>query len=140
MTLIEILKKDKIDALKNKDVLKKNLLSVVISNANSLAKESKIENPTDEQTISSINKIKKGCIETYGFSESEVSKREIEILDSYLPKQFSEEELLKIISDFIRGIGEVDKKQLIGLVMKFLKTNYSGKYDGKMANSIINNM
>ncbi|AUG85104.1 tRNA amidotransferase [Vibrio phage Ceto] len=58
--------------------------------------------------------------ETYG--------KEIEFLESLLPKQLTQAELRNII--------ETGNFANIGEVMKFLRFNYQGRYDGKAASAI----
>lgn len=57
-----------------------------------------------------------------------VANAEIDILHSYLPKQLTKEELEAIIKNLnTKNVGEI---------MKHLKDNYSGVYDGKLASEI----
>lgn len=58
-------------------------------------------------------------------------KKEIEILEYYLPKQLTDFELEEIINSLIKDGS--DK----GAIMKYLKDNVAGQYDGKKAASII---
>ena len=62
-------------------------------------------------------------------------KFEMEILDGYLPKQFSEFELFIIIRDIIYRLPEKNSK-MMGKVMSELKSQYEGRYDGKLASKI----
>jgi len=62
----------------------------------------------------------------------QVTEREIGILSGYLPKQMSDEDLRKAIEHFVKhnpGAG-------MGGVMKFLKDEHAGTYDGKKASQI----
>lgn len=137
MSLIEKLKKDKIEAMKGRDSFRNNLLSVVIAGANSMAKDSKNDSATDEQVISVIKKIKKGSVEIYELNKNEDSKNEIEILDSYLPSQLSDDDLRNIVFNFVEKIPSDDRSKSMGKVMKYLKEDFDGQYDGKVAGSIV---
>ena len=58
--------------------------------------------------------------------------REIAIIEEYLPKQLSAEQLEKVIVDFKASTPGA----ALPLVMKHLKENYAGQYDGKSASDI----
>ena len=57
---------------------------------------------------------------------------EIAIIEEYLPKQLSAEQLEKVIVDFKASTPGA----ALPLVMKHLKENYAGQYDGKSASDI----
>lgn len=63
-------------------------------------------------------------------------KAELEILISYMPKQLSEEELTKIISDVISATGAVTKSET-GKVMKAVMEKVRGRSDGKTINQLV---
>ena len=58
--------------------------------------------------------------------------REKEILEVYLPKQLSKEELTEIIKSL--------NTKNMGDIMKNLKENHAGLYDGKMASEIVKSL
>lgn len=60
---------------------------------------------------------------------------ERELLDSFLPTQLTDKELQSIIEQFIANNGITGPKGT-GLVMKMLKEQYAGLYDGKQASMI----
>jgi len=60
-------------------------------------------------------------------------KKELNLLEGILPTMFTTEQLEAIIYDYYitqQGV-------TLGEIMKWLKTNYSGRYDGKIASQII---
>ena len=57
---------------------------------------------------------------------------EITFIEEYLPKQLSNVELEKIITDLKRDNPSIN----LGLAMKALKDSYGGQYDGKMASEL----
>jgi uncharacterized protein len=57
---------------------------------------------------------------------------EIAVLENFLPKQLSSEELEKIIVT----LKESSPGLALNVVMKHLKDNYAGQYDGKSASEI----
>jgi len=138
MSLIKELKDDFIQSMKNKDVIKKNLLSLLISNAQLIAKESKVELPSDVQVLEAVKRLKKNVQENLDITGSKEAETEISILNKYLPTQLTDDDLRSKILDFISTI-PLEKKgpKSIGLVMKYLVENFNGQYDGKKANSIV---
>jgi len=57
-------------------------------------------------------------------------KEELEILNAYLPKGLSAEELSAIVRETIAEVGATSKAQM-GAVMKALQTKVAGRADGK---------
>lgn len=135
MLLFEKIQQDRLEARKDKNVLKSDLLGCVIAES---SKQDKV--PSDEKVISTIRKFIKGAEDTLSFMNKmcldspydEIKKctlnDEVVILDSYLPKQLDEVSIRTIITPF--------KGQSIGVVMKYFKDNYSGQYDGKEVSRI----
>lgn len=60
---------------------------------------------------------------------------EVEYLEKYLPQQLSESELKSIIINLVSKNSYTVKD--MGKVMTFLKENFSGQYDGKLASAIV---
>jgi uncharacterized protein YqeY len=65
-----------------------------------------------------------------------LSETELNILNSYLPKQMGIDEVKQVIIDFVVNNGISSPKEM-GKVMSYLKSGYDGQYDGKMASTII---
>lgn len=60
---------------------------------------------------------------------------EISLLEQYIPQQMTSDELYSILNDkFNSGMTEIRD------LMKYLKDNYSGQYDGKLASFVIQNL
>jgi hypothetical protein len=57
-------------------------------------------------------------------------KAELEILNHYLPKQLSPEEIAKLVTEAIAEAGATSKAQM-GAVMKVLQVKAAGRADGK---------
>ena len=57
-------------------------------------------------------------------------KEELEILNGYLPKGLSAEELSRLVRDTIAEVGATSRAQM-GAVMKALQTKVAGRADGK---------
>lgn len=108
-----------------------------------LAKESHL---TDEEVltvIASEAKKRKEAIEgfTKGGREDAANKekKELEILEKYLPKQFSEEEIQKLVKEAIEKVGAKEIRD-IGKVMSDLVPKIKGKADGSAVSRIVRDL
>lgn len=142
--LLDQLKADFLTARKNKSE-STPLLSTILGNVDTHSK-SKNAVINDEKIISIVKTIAKGTSDTLSALEnSNVQERdkkilqcrsELEILSKYIPLLMSETELKSTVMSFIDSGGSND----IGSVMKFLRENHTGKYDGKMASQIVKDL
>ena len=66
----------------------------------------------------------------------EAEKAEIKIIDSFLPKQFDEDETKKICKEIIETLGASSIKDM-GKIMGLLKQKYADSIDFSKANTII---
>jgi len=66
----------------------------------------------------------------------EKEKKEIEILKSFLPQLFSQEEIIKIIDQTIQETQASSPKD-IGKVMKSVMPKIGGKADGRLVNQLV---
>jgi uncharacterized protein YqeY len=136
MKLVEQIRADRIVAFKAKHNIKKNLLGCLIADA---CKEDK--EPEDQKVLAVIKKfienaqfVCEKCDEKeYEFYQA---TQEIEILEAYRPAQMSEEELRVVISKYL----DETKNFKMGDVMKHLKQDYEGTYDGKLASHLLKNI
>ena len=67
---------------------------------------------------------------------AEVEQEEIKIIDTFLPKQLSEEETKKICEDVIKSLGASSIKDM-GKIMGSLKQKYSDSIDFAKVNTIV---
>lgn len=101
---------------------------------------------TDEQALSIIAKLlkqRKESADIYaknGREElAEAELQEAKVLESFLPKQLTKEELIPIVKGKIDEMGltsSSDAGKLTGILMKTLK----GKVDGKLLNEVIRSL
>ena len=66
----------------------------------------------------------------------EVEESEIKVIDTFLPKQLSEEETKKICKDVIESLGATSLKDM-GKIMGKLKQKYSDSIDFSKVNIIV---
>jgi len=130
MSLQEKIKEEILLAMKEKDAEKRDLLKVVKGEIERGGKHA-----TDEFVLNVIKKTIEGIQET----TPEGYERQIEILNSFLPVQLNNAEIVAIIGELMEKEGYSSKKDL-GMIMRYFKDNYSGRYDGKVVNKILSNI
>ncbi|MBI1866661.1 MAG: GatB/YqeY domain-containing protein [Candidatus Staskawiczbacteria bacterium] len=105
-----------------------------------LIKESELTNDEVINTLSSEIKKRKDAIVLYEKGNrpelADKEKREIEILQKYLPEQLSEVELKKIIEESINKTGAKEMKDM-GKVMADLMPKVKGKADSSEISKIV---
>lgn len=125
-----------LNAKKAADKNKASLLTTLYAEAVKVGKDKDNRLSTDEETLAVIKKFLKGVDETLQALNNEGTAVQIflserSILNSYLPQQLDREELEDII-----GPLHMQGKNM-GEIMKHLKENYAGLYDGKLASEIV---
>jgi uncharacterized protein YqeY len=126
--LKEQINKDYMTAFKNKDVVSKNLLSVIKGEIQTLEKNTNVENLSDEEVTKILNKSVKSLKEMV-LSGSVQSKIELTILESYLPKQMTREEVTQKVTELLNsGITQ------LGSIMKEFSTL---PVDKKMVSEVV---
>jgi len=137
--------KDFIEAKKNRNEGKASALSFLRSALHNFAIEKRKEKLDDGDVIlvlkkqvkerhDSIEQFKKGNRTDLVDKET----KELEILQSYLPKQLTAEELMPIIEEAIKTIGAQDLKQM-GQVIKEIMAKTKGQADGKLISDLVKN-
>lgn len=122
MTLLEKIISDLRKSISEENTETKSLLRVIIGEADRQGK-----NIGDQEMISIIKKM----IDNAAAVNNE---NEIKILERYLPKQLSEVELKNIIINLISANSYTIKD--MGNIMGYLKKEFTGQYDGKIASDI----
>jgi uncharacterized protein YqeY len=142
MSLKDKLMEDLKSAMKNKDTIRKNTVTMVRAAVKQREVDERIE-LTDEDILEIIAKQlkeKKMAIEEFKKGSRQdlvdTTESEIEILLEYLPEQLNEEEVEKIVKETIEEIGATSIKD-IGLVMKSTMPKVKGRADGNMVNRAV---
>jgi len=106
-------------------------------------KDGKKEEVKDQEIIKVLQKMKKQRQDSASLYEKggrqellNVEKAEIEVIDTFLPKQLNEEETKKICKEIIESIGASSIKDM-GKIMGSLKKKHSDSIDFSKANVII---
>ncbi len=142
MSLKEKLMADLKEAMKSKDTIKKNTITMVRAAIKQKEVDERIEVSDDAilDIIAKQLKEKRMAIEDFKKGQRqdlvELTENEIEILLQYLPKQLSEEEVEEIVIETIKEINATSMKD-IGIIMKAVMPKVKGRTDGNIVNKII---
>lgn len=137
--LIDELKKAQMEALKEKNTLKRSVLQIVTGKVKlaEIEKRTKNESLTDDDVLLVINKvIKELDEEILAFKNANRTEKveeltlQRQILEAYLPAQLTEEEIKEIINSL--------EDKSMPSIMKHFKQNYLGKCDMKLVNKLAN--
>jgi len=130
-----------ISAIHNKEIEKKTALRKKGElGEEEIAKEGKLTNEEIIEVIGSEIKRRKEAI--LGFEKGkrtdlvEKEKREIEILQNYLPEQLSEEEIKQIAKETIEKVGAKELRD-IGRVMAQVMPKVKGRAEGGLVSRIV---
>ncbi|WP_353894348.1 GatB/YqeY domain-containing protein [Proteinivorax hydrogeniformans] len=144
MSLVERLTDDMKTAMKSKDKFALTVIRMIRSEL----KYAEIDKGTplnDDESFQILNKEMKKrreSVEDYTKAdrpeEVEKLKREIEIIQSYLPEQLTEEEIEGIIDNTIAETGVSSKKEM-GKLMSAVMPKLQGRADGKLVSQIVSN-
>jgi hypothetical protein len=145
MSLKETIKKDFVEAFRNKNLDKKGVLSMV----NSEIKNAEIEFGNREEGLSDeqvLDVIKKGvkqrrdAIEKYKAGDRvdlvEKEQKELDILKEYLPEELSPEKIEEVVKAVIEKTGAQDISSM-GAVMGATMKELKGQADGNLVREIV---
>lgn len=150
----------KVEAFKNKDKVKENILALVISK---IETEGKLHNNTDKEfeskvVLEALQSFYKSLTKTlFDFNdrikdteEAESDKaltfinkteHEIEFILSLLPKQLSNIEITNIVESFAEASGiDLNDKKSIGQIMAHMNANYKDQFDSRVVMEVINSL
>lgn len=139
--LFDTLKKENMLALKNKDAMKRGILPVLINKI--MLEQIELKSQGRELADSDVERIisktmKELDDEAEQFKKAGREERYAELIaqksyiESYLPKQLTEDEIKDIINS-------LDDKTIPN-IMKHFKANYAGKCDMKLVNQVAKNI
>jgi len=142
MSLKERLLNDLKDAMKEKDMIRKDTNQLIRAAVLQIEKDKHITLEDDgiAEVIAKELKSRRDALSEFEKSDREdlISKtnREIEIIKAYLPKQLTAEEVEVIVKEAIAETGAVSAKEM-GKVMKAVMPKVKGKTDGNLVNEIV---
>lgn len=138
----EELLQDLKEAMKNKDTLRKDTITMLRAAILQVEKDSqKVLNDDEICAIvaKEVKKRKESVKEYEDAGREDIAdnlKKEIEILSKYLPEQLTEEEIRKMVEDAIVESGAASPRDM-GKVMSILRPKTAGKADGKLVSDIV---
>ncbi|WP_129596763.1 GatB/YqeY domain-containing protein [Anaerophilus nitritogenes] len=142
MLLKERLMADLKEAMKEKNKMKKSVVTLLRSAIKQYEIDHKVE-LDDESILDIISKQvkqKKDAIDEFTKGDRQdlvdEAKAEIDILMGYLPEQLTKEELSQIVSQVIDEVGANSMKDM-GKIMSAIMPKVKGRADGKTINQII---
>ena len=142
MSLKEKLQEDLKSSMKNKDTIRKSVVTLIRAAIKQHEVDNRVE-LADDAIIDIISKQLKQRKDSLAEFEKanrddlvEETKSEIQVLEGYLPQQLSEEELEKIVIETIAEVGATSMKDM-GKIMATIKPKTAGRADGRKINEFV---
>ena len=131
MNLKETLQNELKEAMRSGDHIRKDTIRMILSNIKLMEVD---QGPLDDVALSAVLqkeiKMRKEAIEDAKKADRvdliEANQAELQILETFLPKQLSEEDLTKIVESVIEELGATNLKEM-GAVMKVLLPKIAGR-------------
>jgi len=143
--MLQKLKDDLKQAMREKDVLKRDTIRLIMSGVKQIEVDQRRE-VSEDDVLKLIQKGVKQREDAISFAKEGgrddlvgQNQAEIDILTSYLPKQLSDEELKDALQQIIQKVGATTIKEM-GKVMGVATKELSGKADGKRINLVVKEM
>ena len=142
MSLKEVLMEDMKQAMRDKDTITKNVITMARAAILQIEKDKKIE--LDEEGVLDViaKQVKQRKDAMAEFIKGgrddliDLTNQELAILMKYLPQQLTKEELTKIVKDAVEKLNVTEMKEM-GKVMAEVMPQVKGKADGKAINEIV---
>ena len=142
MSLKEVLMEDMKQAMRDKDTITKNVITMARAAILQIEKDKKIE--LDEEGVLDVIakqvKQRKDALAEFikGGRDDliDLTNQELAILMKYLPQQLTKEELTKIVKDAVEKLNVTEMKEM-GKVMAEVMPQVKGKADGFAINEIV---
>lgn len=145
MSILEKLRKDKVQAMKDKDKLRIGVISLMMSSI-ALAEKEKKKTLEDEEALEFIKrelKQTKDALEQTPTNREDLiseTEKKIEIISSYLPEQMSVEELKKEVEKIIKEFNLEKNPKNKGVLIKEIMGKFKSKTDGKTVSSVVDEL
>ncbi|MGL5257624.1 MAG: GatB/YqeY domain-containing protein [Proteocatella sp.] len=142
MTLKDRLMEDMKVSMRNKETLKKSVITMVRASVKQKEVDDRVELTDDDviELIAKQLKQRKDALVEFEKAEREdlitQTNAEIEILASYLPQQLTDEELEAVVRDAITEVNAQSIKDM-GKIMGKVMAVAKGKVDGKRINEMV---
>lgn len=143
MTITENLTQDMKTAMKARDKEKLSTIRMARASLQNEAIKLGKDSLTEEEELTVLTReVKQRKDSLHKFKEAgredlvEGLKREIEILQVYMPEQLSDEELKQVVQETIQEVGATSKSDM-GKVMSAVMPKVKGKADGSKVNKLV---
>jgi uncharacterized protein YqeY len=134
MKLKEQISKDYMTAFKEKNVVAKNLLSVVKGEIQTIEKNTGVECLSNEDVTKILNKTAKSLKEVIELSGDEESKLQLVIVEGYLPKEMTREDVTKKVNELVNsGITNIG-----GIMKEFASLQVDRKVVSEVIKEVLN--
>lgn len=139
--LKEKLMEDLKNSMKNKNEIRKNTVQMVRAAILQIEKDKGIQVEDDKilEIIAKEVKTKKDALKDFEKAQRQdlidQTNKEIEILQEYLPKQLTKEEIKEKLEKIISDLGATSIKDM-GAIMKEAKAQMGASADGKTINEV----
>lgn len=139
--IYEEIKKANVEAMKNKDAVSRGIYSVILNKImlENIKKREKGEEVNDadvsnilQKSVKELNEEKENYLKVSNAAEAEKISAQIAIIEKFLPKMMSKEEIEAVINS-------LDDKS-IPAVMKHFKMNFNGKCDMRLVQEVLKGM
>ena len=138
---IETIRADMIKAMKEKDKMLKDVTSSLIAAVKKVAIDEGVRDDIPEELVDRVIlkelKSTKEQIDTCPDERAELKaeyQAKYDIITTYAPKQLTEEEIVKIVTEKFADVIATKNK---GLIMKSVMGELKGKADGKLINQVV---
>ncbi len=147
MTLKERLMEDMKVSMRNKETLKKSVITMIRASVKQKEVDDRVDVNDDDviELIAKQLKQRKDALVEFEKAERDdliaQTKAEIEILASYLPQQLTDEELEAVVRDAVAEVNAQsikDMGKIMGKVMAVAKGRVDGKRINEMVKKVLN--
>jgi len=147
MNLIETINADYIVAFKEKNAIAKGALSGLKAKIQDAEKAKHAGPLTDELVLNAVIstiKQRRQSIEEYTkagrFDLVESEANELGVIEKYLPKQMTREEIETEVNVLLSSVLELNKQKLIGMTMGAFVKKFPGLADTKLVKEVIESL
>jgi len=130
------------DAMKNKDTERRNVIRLIQSAIKQVEIDERKE-LSDDEVMDILQKEAKKRRESIveltnaGRADSaEVEQQELTIIEEFLPKRLTDDELRPIVQDAVTQVGATSMREM-GQIMKIVMPQVEGRADGRQVNTIV---
>ena len=143
MSKIDLVRKEMMEALKNKDTVRKEALSLLLSSLKAVAKDKNADLTEEEENTIVLKEMKqtKETMESAPESRTDIideCKARLAVLAEFAPKSMDEGEIKAVIEKVLKDLDlQVPSAKEKGIIMKNLMPLVKGKADTGLVNQIL---